>query len=366
MKDNIIELPPNRVRRNYKGGFLLDLLSDVDEPCDGNQPEEWIASTIEARNPGLEIIPNEGLATTSTFKKCMFIKELFEKEPEFYLGKKHVEALGTELGFLAKLLDSSMRLHLQAHPTAAFAKEHLNSRWGKLETYYILGTRPGYEGYIWLGFQNPPSKEEWERIVLDQDLDAMHRCFEKIPVEKGQVWVIPGGMPHAIGEGLLVMEVMEPTDLVVRCEFEREGIVVPPEARFMGMDPKASLEIFDLTQLSIKEVQDKCIVQPKLLEKTEDGTIELLIGSEQTECFNIRRVTIESSFIYQKSDVVQIGIVASGEGDFIINGDGLTIYEGNTFLIPAAANPIQFHNLSDEGNLEILFCTPGYDLERFE
>lgn len=365
MKEKIIELPANRVRRNYLGGFSLDLLAGSENPVDGNQPEEWIASTIEARNPGQEVVANEGLASTTIDGKSILIKDLFAQEPDYYLGKDHVEKLGTGLGFLAKLLDSSMRLHLQAHPTAAFAQEHLNSRWGKLETYYILGIRPGYEGYIWLGFQNPPSAQEWERIVLEQDLEAMHLCFEKVPVEPGQVWVIPGGMPHAIGEGLLVMEVMEPTDLVVRCEFERNGIIVPPEARFMGMDPKASLGIFDFTKLSIEDVNKKCGVQPKILEKTDSGSIELLIGPDQTECFNIRRVSTTSSFLYQKSNVVHIGIVANGEGEIVVGEDGLSLYEGDTFLIPASVDSIEINSLTDEGNFEVLFCTPGYNLERF-
>ena len=39
----------------------------------------------------------------------------------------------------------------------------------------------------------------------------------------GDVWIVPGGLPHAIGAGVLMVEVMEPSDWVVRCEFEREG-----------------------------------------------------------------------------------------------------------------------------------------------
>ncbi|MCK5528118.1 MAG: mannose-6-phosphate isomerase, partial [Kiritimatiellae bacterium] len=274
MKKNLIPLPPNRVRRNYLGGMILDQLSGQPDPKDGNRPEEWIASTSEACNPGLKDIPNEGLAHITENNQSISLKDLFAEEPEFYLGKEHYNKLGNNLGFLAKLLDSSMRLHLQAHPTAEYAQKHLNSQWGKLETYYILDVRPDCEGYIWLGFQHAPTQEEWNRIVLTQDMAAMHKCFEKVPVKKGEVWVIPGGIPHAIGEGVLVLEVMEPTDLVVRCEFERQGIVVPPDARFMGIDPEQALEIFDLEQNSIEEIHNKCAVTPIMLESTNNSTIE--------------------------------------------------------------------------------------------
>jgi len=61
MKKMILTLPPNRVRRNYKGGQQLDQLEGNTNPADGNRPEDWIASTVEARNPGLAKIDNEDL-----------------------------------------------------------------------------------------------------------------------------------------------------------------------------------------------------------------------------------------------------------------------------------------------------------------
>ncbi len=162
------------------------------------------------------------------------LHDLFARDPDYYFGREHAERLGAHPGFLAKLLDSAMRLHVQAHPTAAFAREHLGSPWGKLEAYVILALRDAEHAYIRLGFQRPPSPSEWRRIVLEQDIAAMDACFDPIPVRVGEVWLVPGGLPHAIGEGILMLEVMEPSDLVVRCEFVREGVEVPPEARFMG------------------------------------------------------------------------------------------------------------------------------------
>ncbi len=63
----------------------------------------------------------------------------------------------------------------------------------------------------------------WTDIVLRQDISMMDSCFEHIPVRGRDVIYIPRGMPHAIGEGILLLELMEPSDLVVRCEFNRNG-----------------------------------------------------------------------------------------------------------------------------------------------
>ncbi len=62
---------------------------------------------------------------------------------------------------LVKFLDSSIRLHFQAHPTREFSQQYLNSNSGKAEAYYILKVREGIDNpYIYLGFQHPPKKED--------------------------------------------------------------------------------------------------------------------------------------------------------------------------------------------------------------
>lgn len=160
----VITLLPNRVRRNYLGGRLLDTLEGNPSPQDGNRPENWLASTVRAVNPGLEAIPDEGLSEVATSpEETSRLQELFKLAPEYYLGADHIAKLGPQLGFLAKLLDSAMRLHVQAHPTAQFARQHLGSPWGKLETYVILALRDESTAYIRLGFQRPPSPDEWRR-----------------------------------------------------------------------------------------------------------------------------------------------------------------------------------------------------------
>jgi mannose-6-phosphate isomerase len=386
----LLLLPPNRVRRNYRGGASLDALAGVAEPRDGDRPEDWIASTTRATNPGLPAIADEGLARVSvTDRSSLPLIDLFAAAPEFYLGSNHVARLGTQLGFLAKLLDSSIRLHVQAHPTADFARRHLGSRWGKLETYVILGARPGVEPYIRLGFQRPPTPAEWRRIVLEQDIAAMDACFDRVPLRVGEVWLVPGGLPHAIGEGVLMLEVMEPTDLVVRCEFEREGIVVPPAGRFMGRDPDFALGIFDYTELPVAEVRRRYRIEAKRVESgwaagggsgvadprrsssAEDPspcplpgvpgrgekTLDQLIGPEHTDCFTILRYTADGPAALAGADRLRIGVVESGSGTLTVGECQIPLRRGAKFLLAAAA-PVGRLEPAD-GPLRILFVSPG-------
>jgi hypothetical protein len=52
------------VRRSYPGGRCLDELKGAASPpdCDGERPEDWIASLTRARNPG-PVIGAEGLSS---------------------------------------------------------------------------------------------------------------------------------------------------------------------------------------------------------------------------------------------------------------------------------------------------------------
>lgn len=358
MKRSILPLPPNRTRRNYRGGRLLDAWEGRAPARDGDRPEDWLASTTPARNPGLPPIEQEGLAAVELDGRRLTVAELFAAAPEHWLGAAHAAALGPQLGFLAKFLDSAMRLHVQAHPTRAFARRRLNSRWGKLETYVILAVRPESEPYLRLGFQRAPSPAEWRRIVLEQDLAAMDACFDKVPVRPGEVWYIPGGVPHAIGPGLLVLETMEPTDLVVRCEFEREGIVVPPEARFMGRDPEFALGIFDLTAQSVAEVTARLRVAPRRRLESATARVEELIGPEHTDCFAIERVTATGPARYAKSARVHLGIVTRGRGRVAAGAERLDVQPGAHFLLPAACEAVDVLPAPGE-ELEWVAVKPG-------
>jgi mannose-6-phosphate isomerase len=357
----ILSLPPNRVRRNYRGGMLLDTWQGATHPIDSDAPEDWMASTTLAMNPGMPEVLNEGLASASLpGGEPVFLRDLFRVHGDFYLGPEHLKRHGTQLGFLAKLLDSSMRLHIQAHPTAAFAQKHLDSKWGKFETYLILGCREGIEPSILLGFQRPPTPAEWRRIIVEQDLAAMAACFDPIPVKTGQVWMVPGGLPHALGEGLLVLEVMEPTDWVVRCEHTRGGIEVPPAARYMGRDPDLALQIFDYAPMSADEVARKYRVEPVMEHQTSGYSCEQLIGPAHTGTFETRRYTIRSKAVTGPLSPARLGlwVVLEGSGRVQSGGMELALHRGVKF-ISAAQTPLLEFTSTGETPLLLVCCSPG-------
>ncbi|MFR2692541.1 MAG: hypothetical protein ACLTBV_17865 [Enterocloster bolteae] len=127
-------------------------------------PEEWVGSMVEASNPGMEPIAHEGLAVVETADGPRFLRDIIDDDREFYLALAPAAGRGWRLSFLLKILDSAMRLHVQAHPSTRFANEVMGMPYGKLECYYILHVRDGISPYIRLGFQHTPGRDGWRKL----------------------------------------------------------------------------------------------------------------------------------------------------------------------------------------------------------
>ena len=354
-KDQLITFAPNRVWRSYLGGKTLDYLQNAAEPKDSHFPEEWIASTVQAINPGRESYV-EGISKAIISSQHLDFAELVESDIEYFLGPKHAKKYSKNTMVLVKYLDSSVRLHFQAHPTAEFAKQHLNSNSGKAEAYYILDVREDIsDPYIYLGFQNPPSREKLKTMIENQEIDNIENCFEKIPVKTNDCFYIPGGMPHAIGEGILMIEVMEPSDWAVRFEFEKSGYTLPEEARFMKRDLDFCLDVFDYTQYTPEYIRDNFQQKPKKISEYNASSYkESLVDTHTTDRFRISRSTIKGS-IQKAEDEFFIGIVAKGSCTVKTASGSISLSQYDTFFCPYGLE--EFTIISDEG-AEIVECYP--------
>jgi mannose-6-phosphate isomerase len=351
----LLSFQPERVWRTYPGGATLDKMEGQPNPKDDHWPEDWVGSTTEAVNP-VERPAGEGLARIAEGEQPLF-RDLLSTAPEALLGAEHVEAYGAKLPLLVKLLDSAIRLHFQAHPTAEFARAHQLGPSGKAEGYHILSVRPEIKDpYIYLGFQRPPSREEFRRIIEEQDISALEACFDRIPVKVGETYFIPGGRPHAIGPGILMVEVMEPSDLAVRFEFERGGYVLPESARFMQRGLDFCLDVFDYSPLPLERAFSDYRCEPKRRQKwSGDGEQYSLIENTRNPRFTVRKSVFKSPSKWEGPEAF-IGIVTQGCGVLSDGQRSLEVKPYDRFFCPAA---LEQFNVSPKGEeLTILECYP--------
>lgn len=339
-------LPPNPVWRSYVGGRELRRFRALPGAGDDHFPEDWLASTVCARNGKHSQHPQEGLSHVVVSSREQLVMDLLQQTPDYWLGPAAGNPrFKNSTGVLWKLLDASVRLQFQAHPSAQFARQHLNSRAGKTECWHILGTRG--DAHVYLGFQHPPTREAWARMIHEQDVAAMTACFEKIPVQPGDCYVVPAGTPHAIGAGVFMMELMEPTDWVVRCETVNAGLTLTPDQCFMGLNLEACLDIFDYRAHPVAEVR-RTFQQPRRILQTNDAfTEEELITPAWHEFFRLHRLAGNGDAGWAGNELMLL-LVLNGWGELRAGTEGRAVQAGETWLLPAAAAKWNWHNAAGD------------------
>lgn len=168
-------LPPNPVWRSYAGGSVLRRFRGLNGTIDDHFPEDWLASTVRARNGSTSQDADEGLSRVGPSADGQPLARLLTEKPEFWFGSREAGSRGVKV--LWKLLDASVCLQFQAHPDAWFARRYLNSHPGKTECWYILGTRG--DACVYLGFPQAPWRVQQTNAFTEEELigPAWHSFF---------------------------------------------------------------------------------------------------------------------------------------------------------------------------------------------
>lgn len=248
----IYKFKENRVWRAYYGGERLDAFAGKEERVRGRRPEEWIASTVTAFNADRPD-EKEGISVTEDGEN---FAELIAQNPTQMLGKAKAEKFGGKMSILVKLLDAGERLVIQCHPSVPFAKKEFGSQFGKTECWYILEADD--DANVYLGFKEGITKEYWKELFEKQDIDGMLSCLHNHPVRKGDLYFVEGGVPHAIGGGCLMVELQEPSDLMVIPERKTpSGVELADIKLHGGIGFDKMWDCFHYDGMSEKEIKEK-------------------------------------------------------------------------------------------------------------
>jgi mannose-6-phosphate isomerase len=117
---------------------------------------------------------------------------------------------GHPLPLLVKHIFTSEKLSIQVHPNDAQARARGLPN-GKSECWYILRAEPG--AVLGLGFKAPIGKEAMRQAALDGSIEKL---MDWKPVHAGDFFYVPAGTVHAIGAGLSLVEVQQPSDTTYR------------------------------------------------------------------------------------------------------------------------------------------------------
>lgn len=359
MHTDPIFFAPNRVWRCYTGGKLLDAFVGAGDGRDDYFPEDWLASVTRAINGEHSQGPDEGLARTLTAdgRPGPLFSELIERDAEALLGAAHVARYGKTAALLCKYLDSAVRLPIQCHPDKAIARRLYDSTYGKAESWTILDSRPinGEQPYLLMGFKPGVDKQAFRRAVEVQDIAALVGMLHKIPAEVGATYMVPGRLPHAIGPGVFMLEVQEPSDWVVQPERLCAGTRLSETDMYGPLAPADAMDVFDYAGLTLDELHARIDCRPRPLAQGPGGSVSELIGPAETDAFGLCRANVRGELSVELPRRFGVVVAADGEGEMRWPGGRRTIRRGQYFFQPAGLKSITY--TAPQG-LSLILCLP--------
>ncbi|PXY20735.1 class I mannose-6-phosphate isomerase [Prauserella muralis] len=330
-----VRLPANQPRQFYRGGAAIAALRGHGAAREDG-PEDWVASTT----------PRFGKDTDglSTLPDGRLLRDAVRADPRGWLGEAHVAAFGDSTALLVKLLDAGQRLPVHFHPDDAFARRHFDSHFGKTEAWIVVGTS-GEDPTVYAGFRHTQSERVVADWVRDQDAPAMLGALNSIRVRPGDTVHIPAGLPHAIGAGVFVVELQQPTDFSLTLEWR--DFLAAPENGHLGLGFDTALRALDTTGWDAERL--RTIVRDTAEDRA--STVELLAGGARG-FFRADRlapgtgpVALDPSFA--------VLVVLDGEGTLRTARGNHPIGRGETLVVPHAAGELEL-----SGTVTVIRCRP--------
>ena len=251
---------------------------------------------------------------------------------------------GTEIGedfpLLLKLIHARERLSVQVHPTDEYARLHEGGKLGKTEAWVILDAQPGAR----IVYGLTPGCSCAHIIEAAARGESIEEYLRWVTVEPGDTIYIPSGTVHAIGEGILLYEIQESSNVTYRLwDWDRR-------------DEQGNLRELHLRKAM--DVSDSALqLQPI---RMDQGLRRRTTGGERVSLINNRIVSLERLEVRGASMPLEEMperfrlLTALCEGWMSFPGGALQFSKGDSIFIPAAAGRVK---LECEGAL--LLAAPG-------
>jgi len=243
---------------------------------------------------------------------------------EKLLGNNIYKKTKNYFPLLIKFLDAKRKLGLQIHPDDDFAQNNNLDKMGKAELYYIIDCEEN--SYINWGINNGVSRKEMSQAVRENEGTELTR---KVSVDPGDVIYVPAGWIHAIGAGVLMIEIQQNADITI----SQTSVTKSMGSEGYVLYKRENAADMFIENMVIKDVPDSKIKIPKLDSAVGKNRKEYLFASrhfalEKLSIFNRWSTSSDENKFY-------IYTVIKGSGEIVYKGGRERIQKGETVLVPA-------------------------------
>lgn len=281
--------------------------------------ESWECST---HTDGQSIVGNgefEGLR----------LGDVLKRHPE-YVGM-HPETKGLS-PILVKLIDAKKDLSVQVHPDDEYARIHENGQLGKTEMWYVLHAEKGAK--LVYGFKRDVEKTELKKALQTGKID---KYLQYVTVQKDDVFLIEAGIVHAIGEGIVIAEIQESSNITYRL-YDYDRIDKDGKKRKLHIE-----KALDVARLS-SSIEPR---QPMRILNYRNGYGLELLG--RCKYFQVERLLLNTERYKNMADFRtgsnSFNVLLCIDGCGVLFGKEVMIpfFKGDCIFVPADSVPLKLH-----------------------
>jgi mannose-6-phosphate isomerase len=250
-------------------------------------------------------------------------------------GTNRSQVDGDGFPLLLKYLDCNRVLSVQVHPDDVYGQTMNPPDRGKTEAWYVIDAEPG--SIIYAGLAEGVDRETFGTAIRT---GRVADVLNQIEAKAGQCIFIPAGTVHALGAGILVAEIQQSSDTTFRI-FDWDRVGDDGHPRPLHIDQALAVTNYSAGP-----------IRPQIPVPREDG------GNRLVEC---EKFLIDCYAGTQPISLRQSGFriltAVEGGGTMHFGNDQTRVDRGESFLIPAAVERIEFAPFNPGATL-LSYCLP--------
>ncbi|OYY91817.1 MAG: mannose-6-phosphate isomerase [Sphingomonas sp. 28-66-16] len=309
--------------RLWGGRHLADLLA-VPLPAEGPIGEAWLLSDRDDNPSHVSEGPLKGRT----------LAELIDAFPEAILG--NLAPRFRRFPLLLKYLDVSAMLSVQVHPPADQADLIPAGETAKTEGWVVLSAEPHSRIYAGL---KPGVSLAALRALSQATVDDLLPSFTP---SRGQSFLIEAGDVHSLGNGVVVLEVQQNSDVTFRL-YDWDN-VDPTTGHHRPLQIDKALQCVDLAQ---------GVIGPLAPQIESSGSVrrERLLDSPH---FRLCRITASTPYAVGTAATPTVLVCIEGTGNVDNEGQDFPMRKGAVMLLPAAIGLCRFRPDNEATLIEIV------------
>lgn len=291
--------------RLWGGRRLADWLK-TPLPGDGPIGEAWLLSDRDEHPSRVAHGPLKGRT----------IAQLMEQSPELILGK--LARRFRRFPLLLKFLDVQEMLSVQVHPSDGNSDLIPPGDSGKTEAWIVLESKS--KSIVYAGLKRGMTAEDLRTLSEH----TVNKYLASLTPQRGQAILIEAGVVHSLGNGLVVFELQENSDVTFRLYDWNH--IDPKTGHPRALQVEKALACVDLMQGPV------CPIAP-VVETVLPAMRERLFDNPH---FRLWRLQGDAPCSVGAADEPRVLVCLEGGGNIEYDGADFPMEKGAVVLLPAA------------------------------